>query len=245
MAKYPRLRMFAGPNGSGKSTIKSVIGPELLGHYINPDDIERDIRQNGFLDVAVFGTTTTAGEILSFFGQSTLLQKAALTEEGEKLTFSQSKLQFDTVKVNSYFAAVAADFLRRKLLKKQVSFSFETVMSSSDKVALLQTAQGLGYHTYLYYVATEDPAVNILRVQNRVAEGGHPVPEDKIVSRYHRSLDLLMEAVRYTNRAYIFDNTGTEQIWLAEITDGIEMELKTDTMPQWFSQAVLDKISPT
>ncbi len=34
----PRLRMFAGPNGSGKSTIKSVVPPELLGVYLNPDD---------------------------------------------------------------------------------------------------------------------------------------------------------------------------------------------------------------
>ena len=35
-----RLRMFAGPNGSGKSTFKSIIRPELLGIYINPDEIE-------------------------------------------------------------------------------------------------------------------------------------------------------------------------------------------------------------
>jgi predicted ABC-type ATPase len=41
----PRLRMFAGPNGSGKSTIKSVIRPELLGIYINPDEIEKEIAQ--------------------------------------------------------------------------------------------------------------------------------------------------------------------------------------------------------
>ena len=40
-----RLRMFAGPNGSGKSTFKSIIRPELLGIYINPDEIEKDIRE--------------------------------------------------------------------------------------------------------------------------------------------------------------------------------------------------------
>ena len=36
----PRLRVFAGPNGSGKSTIKDVINTNLLGVYINPDEIE-------------------------------------------------------------------------------------------------------------------------------------------------------------------------------------------------------------
>jgi len=33
--------MFAGPNGSGKSTLKDVISPNLLGHYLNPDDIQQ------------------------------------------------------------------------------------------------------------------------------------------------------------------------------------------------------------
>ena len=39
----PRLRMFAGPNGSGKSTIKSVVPAGLLGVYLNPDEIQKDI----------------------------------------------------------------------------------------------------------------------------------------------------------------------------------------------------------
>lgn len=45
-----RLRMFAGPNGSGKSTFKSI-RPELLGIFINPDEIEKEIRNYDFLDL--------------------------------------------------------------------------------------------------------------------------------------------------------------------------------------------------
>jgi predicted ABC-type ATPase len=44
MNRLPRLRMFAGPNGSGKTTIKAVISPEMVGTYINPDDIEKYIK---------------------------------------------------------------------------------------------------------------------------------------------------------------------------------------------------------
>jgi predicted ABC-type ATPase len=120
------------------------------------------------------------------------------------------------------------------------------VMSSPDKVALLKQAQALGYRTYLYYIATEDPAINVARVQARVNLGGHDVPEDKIVSRYARSLDLLLEAVRYTNRAYLFDNSreGSERLWVAEITGGKELELKCDPMPLWFQKSVWEKILP-
>jgi predicted ABC-type ATPase len=243
MNDFPRLRMFAGPNGSGKSTIKSVIRPELLGVYINPDEIEKDICNGDFLDLQAFGVRTTSAEILAFFQSSTLLAKADLLDEAEYLSFNDDKLCFHNVLVNSYFASVAADFIRHKLLETGTSFTFETVMSSPDKVAFLQKAQRRGYRTYLYYVATEDPIINILRVQRRVKLGGHPVPEDKIVARYSRSLDLLVDAIRHTNRAYIFDNSTHQQIWTAEITDGEFLEMKTDRMPAWFKTAVWDKFS--
>ena len=103
---------------------------------------------------------------------------------------------------------------------------------------LLEWAQKKGYRTYLYYVATEDPSINISRVQYRVKMHGHPVPEDKIISRYERSLNLLMEAVRFSHRAYIFDNSTHEQILLAEITDGKVLEMKTEQMPEWFKKAL-------
>lgn len=242
----PRLRMFAGPNGSGKSTIKSVVPAKLLGVYLNPDEIQKEIEDRGFLDVRHYGVETTREEILSFFMNSTLLQKAGLDDEAACLRFTDGKLDFFEVIVNAYFASVAADFLRRKLLEKRVSFSFETVMSSPDKVAPLKQAQALGYRTYLYYIATEDPAINVARVKARVNLGGHDVPEDKIVSRYARSLNLLMEAVKHTNRAYLFDNSrqATDRLWVAEITDARELELKCDPMPRWFQKAVWDKITP-
>ena len=73
--------------------------------------------------------------------------------------------------------------------------------------------------------------------------GGHPVPEDKIISRYYRSLDLLRDAVRYTNRAYIFDNSGPDHLWIAEITNGKELEMKATQMPHWFKKALWDKLA--
>jgi len=51
----PRLRMFAGPNGSGKSTLKRYLPEKLLGVYLNPDDIEQEIRRLGFLDLSSYG----------------------------------------------------------------------------------------------------------------------------------------------------------------------------------------------
>lgn len=242
----PRLRMFAGPNGSGKSTLKSVLPSELLGIYLNPDEVEQEIRRQGFLDLNTYGMASSADEVLPFFTRSTFLQESGCAEEVRRLTCAEGRLNFAGLAVNSYLASVAVDFLRQKLIERQVSFTFETVMSHPSKVELLEQAQRAGYRTYLYFIATDDPEINISRVRSRVKLGGHDVPEDRITARYHRSLGLLMDAIRNTNRAYVFDNSGHHQqhTWLAEITDGRELELKTDQMPAWFKQAVMDKITP-
>jgi predicted ABC-type ATPase len=238
-----RVRMFAGPNGSGKSTIKQSINSELFGVYINPDEIEKEIREREFLDFQGYEVNVLEEEILPFFERSPFLQQVGLQDEASALRFADDKLIFRDVAVNAYFASVAADFIRHKLLETGKSFTFETVMSSPDKVEFLQKAQSVGYRTYLYYVATEDPAINISRVQNRVVLGGHPVPEDKIIARYHRSLDLLAQAVQATDRAYIFDNSGPEHLWIAEVTNGKELEMKTSQMPAWFKKALWDKFA--
>ncbi len=241
----PRLRMFAGPNGSGKSTLKSVIPNDLLGIYINPDEIEKEIRQFDFLDLQRYNVVTEENEILSFFNDSNLLEKVDLLEEASCLKFNDQKLSFFEVSVNSYFASVCADFIRRKLLESHISFTFETVMSAPDKIQLLSAAQQMGYRTYLYYIATDDPDINITRVRQRVAAGGHDVPQDKIVSRYKRSIKQLPKAIKATNRAYIFDNSGDVAVWVCEITEGKDIDYKHDTVPGWVYNHVIKELAAT
>lgn len=240
--------MFAGPNGSGKSTLKTVLPKELLGVYLNPDEIEREIHRQGFLEFSVYGVTATENEVLAFFRDSSFLISEGFGEATKEIGFANGRLDFRKVEVNSYFASVASDFLRNKLLEQKTSLTFETVMSHHSKVEFLEQAQQKGYRTYLYFVATDDPAINIFRVRNRVQQGGHGVPEEKITSRYHRSLDLLMDAIYHANRAFVFDNSGDNKnekhTFLAEITDGKVLELKSDRIPAWFKRSVLDKIRP-
>lgn len=238
-----RLRMFAGPNGSGKSTIKDELKSEWLGVYVNADEIEKTIRATGFLRLDDFEIEATDDELQAFLQGSAFLAEFGLSSDAQQLHLVNGEVVFGVVAVNSYFASVLADFIRHKLLAARVSFTFETVMSSSSKVDFLEKAQQAGYRTYLYFVATEDPDINVARVQNRVREGGHSVPEDKIRSRYIKSLDLLSKAVSYADRAYIFDNSSSqnERIWVAEVTNGLEIEMKTDAMPAWFKTALWDK----
>ena len=82
----PRLRMIAGPNGSGKSTIKSLLQPDLLGIYINPDEIRLQIQSNEGVDLAAYGVRAKEEEVRRFFVASTLTKNAALDPLVEKLS---------------------------------------------------------------------------------------------------------------------------------------------------------------
>lgn len=235
--------MFAGPNGSGKSTLKSVIRPDLLGVYVNPDEIEKRIRESSRLSLIEFQVQRSSRQVFEFLKSSSLLKQANLLQHVDKLSVDRGLLEFNSVPVNSYFASVISDLIRSALLEQGTSLTCETVMSSPDKVALLETAQSKGYRTYLYYIATESPRLNIDRVRNRVRQGGHPVPEEKIITRYARSLGLLSEAIKHSNRAYIFDNSGESHLWIAEITNGMHLEFRSNDIPQWFKKHVLEKVN--
>lgn len=238
----PRLRMFAGPNGSGKTTVKNDLHKpdDWFGLYFNPDDLEVAVRTTGRLSLSQYGLTTTTDEVQAFFRSFPLLVKHRLDEIANVLEVRDGEIDFKGVPFNAYHASTSSAFLRRRAMAEGKSFSFETVMSDRDKIAALQEARKHGFRTYLYYIATEDPEINKQRVLNRVADGGHGVPEDKIVSRYHRSLELLPDAIRYSNRAFLFDTSEEEALWFAEITDGTKIRYQSPVnqspvIPNWFA----------
>ena len=232
-----RMRMVAGPNGSGKSTLLEYLRKTFplyfLGPYVNADDLKRAL-DAGSVSLDAFGVGAQAGALASFLARHPLLaddtQPVGLIQSGEVVAFEEP---------TPYHAAALADFVRTALLGEGVSFACETVMSHSSKLRLLDEARASGYRTYLYFVATDDPLVNIDRVHQRVASGGHPVPEDKIVSRYHRALALLPEALMRSDRAFVFDNSGESPIWVAEVVHGREVTVKVKEMPRWFQSAVV------
>lgn len=191
MSQTKRLRMFAGPNGSGKSTIKDVISTDYLGHYLNPDDIERKLSQNPVFNLNAYQSSELdQSAIRSFFSTHPLAIRANLFEALAEIQVYDQVIDFGSIPISSYVASILTDYLRTICIESGQSFTFETVMSSPDKLAVLQRAKDAGFRIYLYYVATEDPSINVERVQLRMQSGGHSVPTDKIIERYYRSSGL-------------------------------------------------------
>jgi len=240
----PRVRLFAGPNGSGKSAIKErvlqVLGARQLGTYLNPDEIEKDWRRQGHVDFSRWNLELDRSSALEFLDRHPLMALRGGPRASEILRFEGSHLGIDG-DIDSYLTSALVDHLRHLLLEDGRDMSFESVMSHPDKVAFLETSRAQGCRTYLYYVATEDPEINVRRVQERVRLGGHPVPPDKIRSRYGKSLSLMLPALHASDRAYIFDNSGDSVRWIAEVEDG-KLQIVDGVVPRWFARLVAGQI---
>lgn len=104
-------------------------------------------------------------------------------------------------------AAKEATALREKALSEKRNFAFETVLSTRRNLDLLIKAKNEGYFIRCFYFLTTSYTINIQRVESRVSEGGHSVPNDKIKSRYEKSLALLPELISVCDSINIWDNT--------------------------------------
>ena len=69
-------------------------------------------------------------------------------------------------------------------LQAGISFAVETTLSSKQPLDTIRKARDGGFHVNVIYVALSEPEKNILRVADRVASGGHNVPDEDVRRRY-------------------------------------------------------------
>ena len=81
------------------------------------------------------------------------------------------------------------------LLLEGRSFCFETVFSHPSKVDFVGKAKALGYQVILVMIHLESTSLNKARVAQRVEEGGHDVPAEKVETRIPRLLRLIKSVI--------------------------------------------------
>ncbi|MFT5133539.1 MAG: putative ABC-type ATPase [Gammaproteobacteria bacterium] len=134
----------------------------------------------------------------------------------------------------SYKAAQVAEEIRNKLLQDGLSFCFETVFSHPSKIDFTAQAKTLGYEIILVFIHLESTSLNKARVSQRVSEGGHNVPDEKVEARVIRTLGHIKTAIPLCDHVRILDNSYANDPFqqIATIRDG-NVEMHKDPLPDW------------
>lgn len=136
---------------------------------------------------------------------------------------------------NSESIAIEAGRLMLKrieeLLEKEETFSIETTLATKSYINLVRRAQAKGYSVKVLFFWLNSPELALQRVAERVAKGGHNIPELVIRRRYVAGIRnffrLFMSEVDYWD---IYDNSRYPAIQVASGGKDEETIVKVDSV---------------
>lgn len=104
-----------------------------------------------------------------------------------------------------------------ELIKQGVSFAIETTLATRSYINLVREAHRRGYMVYVLFFYLKDVALACRRVAERVAHGGHDIPQNVIERRYKAGLrNLLRLYAKEVDRWSIYDNSESRLCKIAE-----------------------------
>ncbi|MGD0798721.1 MAG: hypothetical protein ABR910_13455 [Acidobacteriaceae bacterium] len=143
--------------------------------------------------------------------------------------------------IGAYEAAEVAETMRREKFVRRESFVFETVFSDpvAEKVGFLEEATRAGYNVVLFFIGISSPDASIDRVGMRVLEGGHSVPQDKLASRFPRTMENLRLAILRLPLVLVYDNDDLRDPYRFVFAAGNGAVLeKARSLPTWLTPAL-------
>lgn len=124
--------------------------------------------------------------------------------------------------VERYLVAMnSCKVLRNTLLEQGESFGFETVASTHEKLEFVTEAKSHGYFIDFIFVTAGSPDICYQRVLDRVENGGHDVPKEKVFSRFERSMGFLGEYIDLSDHAEVWDNSGDHLVLVLSKKNGV------------------------
>jgi predicted ABC-type ATPase len=94
-----------------------------------------------------------------------------------------------------------------RAISERLEFAFETTLGGRTITSLLESALSVGIEVRVWYAGLKSPELHIARVRERVARGGHDIPEAKIRERYDQSRLNLIQLMPALTELRVFDNS--------------------------------------
>ncbi|RJP25728.1 MAG: Zeta toxin family protein [Candidatus Omnitrophota bacterium] len=154
------------------------------------------------------GKTTFAQEFLPneagcpFFVNADLIAAGLSPFQPDQAVLRAGRLMLDEIKTH---------------VRKGNTFAFETTLSGRMYARMIPEWRALGYRVKLIFLSLPNGEMAIARVRERVAQGGHSVPEDIIKRRFsagwehfHMIYKVLVNVWKH------YDNSQEEPVLIAQ-----------------------------
>ena len=154
------------------------------------------------------GKTAFATEFLPNEGDCPIFINADLIAVG----LSPFRPDLTALRAGRLMLSMIRDYVRRG-----ESFAFETTLSGRSYARLIPHWREQGYSVELFFLRLSRPEIAIARVKQRVAEGGHDVPEPVIRRRFHAGLRNFEHIYKgLVDKWAVYDNSGDKPVLLEE-----------------------------
>jgi predicted ABC-type ATPase len=98
--------------------------------------------------------------------------------------------------------------LLERAVAERLDFAFETTLGGATMTRLLGEAAADGFEVHVFYVGLASPELHVERVRQRVAGGGHDIPEEAIRRRWRHSRLNLISLLPVLTELRVYDNSA-------------------------------------
>lgn len=152
------------------------------------------------------GKTTAAPALLknslhvNDFVNADVIAQGLCAYQPEKAAIQAGRIMLDTI---------------HSLAKQKANFAFETTLASRTFATWIPQLKKQGYQFHLIFLWLKNAELAVLRVQERVKNGGHSVPEKTIKRRYVSGLNNFFNLYKPLADSWQFyDNSNADNLSL-------------------------------
>lgn len=112
------------------------------------------------------------------------------------------------------------------LADQGVNFAFETTLASRTFIIFLEQCKAMGYEINILFLWLSTVDIAIQRVKSRVEQGGHDIPVNIILRRYHRSIkNFLIDYTKLATNWMLYDNSEKHSELIAYKISGSAIDI--------------------
>lgn len=108
---------------------------------------------------------------------------------------------------NSHAWSLGREMLEKAIAREE-TFAFETTLGGNTIARLLIQAAEAGLKVKIWYAGLDSVELNLARVEARVADGGHDIPEADIRKRWDSSRRNLIKLLPHLHALRLYDNSA-------------------------------------